>query len=112
MMPIYQRPDGVWILVQAGVIPPREFATERAAVMARREIEYVEAVKTANQAIWNGIAQLLTLQREWNALDYSTTLDETGGVTSAEVGAVVFDTGNALAAVLNAGHATNMAKLL
>ena len=34
------------------------------------------------------------------------------GVSAAEVGAVVFDTANALVGVLGAGHATNMANLL
>jgi hypothetical protein len=34
------------------------------------------------------------------------------GLTHVEIGAVVFDTANAMVAVLNAGHATNMAKLL
>lgn len=33
------------------------------------------------------------------------------GLVAADVGAVVFDTANAMVAVLNAGHATNMAKL-
>ena len=37
---------------------------------------------------------------------------ENDGITKAEVGAVVFDTANALVTLLNAGHATNMAKLL
>lgn len=90
----------------------RWFPTEQEAYMAQREAEYIEAVKAANTAIWDGINQLVALQREWVALDYGNTLDPSGGVTAADVGAVVHDTANALVAVLNGGHATNMAKLL
>ena len=54
--------------------------------------------------------------KEWNALDYGTTLDagegENAGIVRADVGAVVFGTADALRTVLNSGHATNMAKLL
>jgi hypothetical protein len=81
-----------------------------------REQNFITHVRIANQKIWEGINDLVAAQREWNALDYGTTLDTgTGanaGITSTEVGAVVFDSANALVAVLNAGHATNMAKLL
>lgn len=81
-----------------------------------REQDYITLARQANQAIWDGINTLVALQREWNALDYGTTLDagegENLGITAAEVGAVVFDTATALVATLNAGHATNMAKLL
>ena len=49
-------------------------------------------------------------------VDYGTTLDAgegaNEGLTAQAVGAVVFDTANALVAVLNAGHATNCARLL
>ena len=79
--------------------------------MAERDGGYVTAVKAANQKIWDGINELMALQRQWTALDYGNTL-QVDGVVGAEVGAVVFDTATALAAVLNAGHATNMAKLL
>lgn len=67
--------------------------------------------KAANQTIWDGINELVALQRQWNAFDYGNTLN-VQGVVSADIGAVVFDTAAAMVAVLNAGHATNMAKLL
>ena len=58
----------------------------------------------------------MALQREYNALDHGNTLDDgegsNTGVTKEEVGAVVFDTANAMVTLLGAGHATNMAKLL
>lgn len=81
-----------------------------------REQDFITEARDANSKIWEGINALKSLQREWNALDYGTTLDdgegENTGITKAEVGAVVFDTANALITVLDAGNATNMAKLL
>lgn len=82
-----------------------------------REQDFISEARAANRAIWDGINALVALQREWNALDYGNTLDagegENAGITKAEVGAVVFDTANAMVTeVLSAGHATNMANLL
>lgn len=84
--------------------------------MANRHQDYISTVRAANKAIWDGINTLVSLQREWNALDYGNTLPAgegaNEGVSRQEVGSVTFDTTNALAAVLAAGHATNMAHLL
>jgi hypothetical protein len=81
-----------------------------------RSQDYITLVRQHNKAIWDGINNLVSLQREWNALDLGSTLPngegENAGITPTEVGAVTFDTANAFVAVLNAGHATNMAKLL
>lgn len=81
-----------------------------------RESDFISEARAANKKIWEGINDLIALQREWNALDYGNTLDpgigENEGITNIEVGAVVFDSANALVTTLNAGHATNMAKLL
>lgn len=81
-----------------------------------REQDFITEAREHNRAIWNGINSLKALQREWNALDYGTTLDDgTGdntGITAASVGAVVFATTDALITVLDAGSATNMSKLL
>ncbi len=83
--------------------------------MARSQ-DYITEARAANKRIWDAINELVALQREWNALDYGNTLEDgagnNDGVSAAEVGAVVFDTANALVAVLGAGHATNMANLL
>lgn len=83
---------------------------------ANRDQNFITAVRQANQKIWEGLNELSAAQREWNALDYGNTLDAgvgaNDGIVRAEVGAVTFDTCNAFTAVLNAGHATNMAKLL
>jgi len=81
-----------------------------------RHQDYISSIRTANRQIWEGINTLIAAQREWNALDYGNTLTagegENEGITRTQVGAVAFDTGSALVAVLNAGHATNMANLL
>lgn len=81
-----------------------------------RESDFITEARQANRELWGAINKLVALQREWNALDYGTTLNdfqgENEGLTGAEVGAVVFDSANAFVGVLNAGHATNMAKLL
>ena len=81
-----------------------------------RQSDYITLVREANRNLWNSINTLIALQREWAALDYGNTLPEgvgdNAGLTDTEIGAVVFDTANAMVAVLNAGHATNMAKLL
>lgn len=83
--------------------------------MTREQDFYTEA-RAANRAIWDGINTLVALQREWNALDYGNSLDvgegENEGLTKTQVGAVTFDTANAMVTLLGSGHATNMAKLL
>ncbi len=84
-------------------------ATERAQ-------EYITAARTLNRAVWDGIHGLLTLQAEWNAGNYGSTLPagtgSNAGVAAADVGAVVFDAADDLKTVLNAGIAGNMQKLL
>lgn len=84
--------------------------------MAAREQDFITEARNLNKQVWDGINALVALQREWNSLDYGSTLDagegSNEGITSAEVGAVVFDTANAFVTVLNSGFATNMAKLL
>jgi len=81
-----------------------------------REQDFITEARQHNKQIWDGINALVALQREWNAMDFGNTLDAgegaNEGIEAAEVGAVVFDTANALVGVLAAGHATNMAKLL
>ena len=81
-----------------------------------RQSDYISEARAANRKVWDGINALKSLQREYNALDYGNTLPdgagENAGISKAEVGAVVFDTANALVTLLDTGHATNMAKLL
>lgn len=81
-----------------------------------REQDYITETRTAAKELYDAILRLEALQSEWNALDYTNTLADGEGVnagyTAVEVGAVVFDTANAMRGQLNAGHATNLAKLL
>lgn len=81
-----------------------------------REQDFITLARQYNRQVWDGINALAALQREWNALDYGNTLDngegENLGVTKAMVGAVVFDTADAMVTLLGTGHATNMARLL
>lgn len=81
-----------------------------------RQVEFINEARAHAQAIWNAVLALEALQSEHNALDYGNTLTDgvgqNDGVTRAEVGSVVFDTADAIRAVFNAGHATNLAKLL
>lgn len=81
-----------------------------------RESDYITEARNAARKVWEGVNELKALQREYNALDYGNTLPdgdgENAGITKTEVGAVVFDTANAIEAVFTAGHATNVAKLL
>ena len=111
---IYQAADSRWIYFDG--LEKQYFTTEGEAYQVSRENDYITQARSANRAIWDGIHALKALQSEWNALDYGSTLDEgvgeNAGITAPEVGAVVFDTATALEAVLSAGHATNMAKLL
>jgi hypothetical protein len=86
-------------------------------MQSERDNRYIDAVLTANKKVWEGLNDLLELQKQWNALDYGSTLivAESGakeGLLPANIGAVVFDTANAIQVVLNEGYATNMAKLL
>jgi hypothetical protein len=52
-------------------------------------------VRQGTRAIWEGLNTLKELQREYNALDYGSTLDtgKNAGITKEQVEAVVFDTG-------------------
>lgn len=64
----------------------------------------------AAEAWFRGQAQI-----EWNALDYGNTLPngtaQNAGLVAADVGAVVFQTADAIKVVFDAGHATNLSKL-
>lgn len=90
--------------------------------------DYYTRVRNANRKLWDAVNELLDLQRQWNALDYGKTLPDAGkedgtidGIKATDVGAVVFDTADAFAALLDQGKvpdsvksglAANMARLL
>ncbi len=75
--------------------------------------DYAQKAREANRKVWDGINDLVELQRQWTALDYTNTLvDDEHGLTAAEYLAVIFTTAGLLVDVLEAGSKTNMAKLL
>lgn len=83
-----------------------------------RQSDFVTEARQAARRLWEAHQKLEALQHEWNALDYGNTLEpdafigENEGLTPTAIGAVVFDTANAIRGVLTAGHATNVARLL
>jgi hypothetical protein len=82
-----------------------------------RETEYVREVRQNTISLWQAYLSLKELQDEWNAQDYGNnlTIDPEGphaGLLPAQIGAVVFDTANAIATVMAAGNATNVTAIL
>ncbi len=53
--------------------------------MANRQQDYISAVRTANRQVWEGINELKALQREWQALDYGTTLPDGEGANEFDL---------------------------
>lgn len=111
---IYQAFDSTWIYFDG--VSKHTGLTESEAWSMSREQDFITQARVSNRKVWDGINELVALQRQWSALDFGTTLDdgegENAGIARADVGAVLFDTANALVTVLNAGHATNLARLL
>lgn len=93
------------------------------ATQARKQ-DYIQEARGATRQLWEAYLTLLSLQPEWNGQDYGSTLGEGfedaqgnpnahAGLTSAQIGAVVFDTVNAIkSAVVDVGHATNITNIL
>lgn len=81
-----------------------------------RQSDYISEVRSAATQLWNALNTLVDHQREWDALNYGSTLadgvDGNAGITATQVGAVVFDSANAIVTVLNTGVATNIAAVL
>ena len=113
-MSVYQSDNGDWIYFDGLV--KHTGLTESEAWQMSREQYYITAARAANRKVWDGINELIAMQREWNARNYGNTLDdgagENAGIAAADVGAVIFASADALAAVLDGGIAGNMAKLL
>lgn len=77
--------------------------------------DFITATRNLTTQFWNAYTGLISMQTQWNALSYGTTLmDGTGtnsGVTAAEVGSVLFDSMNAITTVFNTGVATDLAEV-
>lgn len=80
-----------------------------------RQSDYISLVRQSATEFLIAHDKLLNAQREWNALDYSSTLTDFSGanegLTKEQIGSVVFDTANAFDDVLTAGHATNLHRI-
>lgn len=83
-----------------------------------RGSDFITETRQHARALWDAVYALKSLQAEWNAKDFSTGnnlpdgVGENEGYTKAEVGAVVFDTTDAILALFAQGHSTNVARLL
>lgn len=82
---------------------------------ASHQVFITNARKQA-RAIWDAINALEVMQTQWNALDYGNTLEDgqgfNEGINKTEIGPVLFDTANAIKALFDGGHATNLAKII
>ncbi len=81
-----------------------------------RESDYMSRMREGARQLWAGYLILKGGQPEYNAQDYGTTLDvgvgANEGITKTQIGAVVFDTANALTTLFDTGHATNLTDVL
>lgn len=80
--------------------------------MTQSHVTYIQNIKYQVKMLWTAIDALQDAQRQWNAGNYGVTLETDGSITKEDVGAVVFDTADALDALLDGGHAGNLVKLL
>lgn len=81
-----------------------------------RQQQYINDARLQTRNLWNAYQALLSMQAEWNAQDYGTTLQpgeaQNSGIDRDDVGAVVFATAEAMEALFATGHATNITNLL
>ena len=82
-----------------------------------RQADYVTDVRIATRKLWGALNDLKMLQREWAALDYMNTLSEAAfqgenaGLDVEDIAAIL-TTADALWALLDTGHGTNLARVL
>lgn len=85
--------------------------------MSRQE-QFVAEVRLATRKIIDGYNELEALKKEWDALDYATTIPEAGvegdhaGINRAAIADVVGTSRGALASMMAAGNATNLHKVI
>jgi ribonuclease HI len=88
-----------------------------------RKANFKTHTREATRQLWNALQNLKGLQAEWTAQDYGNTLgtdeanpDGSGsehvGLAPAAFGAVLFATTDAIDALMDAGHATNVTNIL
>jgi len=82
-----------------------------------RETNYVTEVRIAVRQLWKALNDMNALKREWTALDYLNTLSEAAfqgenaGLDVEDIAAIL-TTADALWALLDTGHGTNLARVL
>lgn len=86
---------------------------------AARQDEYKARARALARQVYLGIIDLHAMQSEWNHAAYG---DQGGGVfglqtaegepTAAQFGAAIFDSADAIVALLGSGHGTNLSALL
>lgn len=81
-----------------------------------RGSDFISEARQHAKALWDALNSLESMQHEWSALDYGSTLEngigDNEGYTASAVGSVLFATTDAIRALMNSGHATNVANLL
>lgn len=81
-----------------------------------RQQDYMTLARQYNKQLVDAYLALKGMQFEWSAEDVGNNAfngeGENDGYTSAQVGAVVFDTVGAIDTMMAAGHGTNVANLL
>lgn len=81
-----------------------------------RQQDYLTMARQHTAALLEAYLALKAMQTEWNAQAIGDNpFDGVGaneGYTSAQAGAVVFDTMSAIDTLMAAGHATNLTNLL
>ena len=79
------------------------------------DLQQYQLVRQHAQQILAALHGLEAMQTRWNALaSGDNMIDGQGafnGITKTQVGSVVFDTANALRALLDNGHGTNLEKV-
>jgi hypothetical protein len=85
-----------------------------------RQSGYITEAREHARRIYSSISALKTMQSEFNYGGYGPQganplpdgQGDNEGVTAAQVGAVIFDTTDALKGLLDGGHGANIAALL
>jgi hypothetical protein len=85
-----------------------------------RQADFISEARVHARAIYDAVNALVGMQNEFNYGGYGSGGADplpagsgaNAGILAADVGAVVFDTADALKTVLDGGHGANLAKLL
>lgn len=85
-----------------------------------RQSDFITQSRIFARMIYEGVTGLKTMQNEFNYAGYGSGgadplpagSGDNSGILAADVGAVVFDTADALKTVLDGGHGANLSKLL